>query len=207
MLHSFRANLTSDPGALDSWLPGSNPCGAGRQWAGVMCDGTGAVIGVALDGQGLRGPLDGGLARLATLQQIHLARNQLTGGRESVTRELPSQGWGTRCLLLPVARTLCSQHAPRPYSSPLLSSCPPFDKPCAAPSPAFHHHAGTLPDEWAALVNVTAIDVSSNNLTGPLPDSWGPALTGLQRFDASGNGALNGTLPAAWSRMASLQVL
>lgn len=87
LLQSFKANLTAGAGALSSWLPGTNPCGAAsRQWAGVLCDGGGAVTGLTLDGAGLRGPLGGGLAGLPSLQEISLARNQLTGaGRPGLT--------------------------------------------------------------------------------------------------------------------------
>lgn len=183
VLHSFRANLTSSAGALDSWLPGTNPCGAGRHWAGVTCDDSGGVVGINLDGRGLRGPLGGGLSRLLQLQEIRVARNQLTGGATASSAQPPWRG-----------NLLCSARQP---------ACCKHKKP---PSPTLFH-AGTLPAEWAALANLTAIDVSSNKLSGPLPDSWGPALTALHRFNASGNGALNGTLPASWSRMASLQVL
>jgi hypothetical protein len=50
--------------------------------------------------------------------------------------------------------------------------------------------------------------VSSNQLEGPLPEAWGGgAMPLLESVDASQNGGLNGTLPASWGRMPSLQVL
>ncbi|KAK9811928.1 hypothetical protein WJX73_000424 [Symbiochloris irregularis] len=62
----------------------------------------------------------------------------------------------------------------------------------------------TLPSEWGfdgALPNLTYLNVSSNNLRGPLP-SWG-SESGLQqlRHFIFSNNALSATLPASWANM------
>ncbi|KXZ55840.1 hypothetical protein GPECTOR_2g1391 [Gonium pectorale] len=83
--------------------------------------------------------------------------------------------------------------------------------------------AGTLPVEWAALRRLIQLDLSGNQLSGPLPVDWtgngasaggaggggtngggGASLSQLRLLDVSGN-MLQGTLPADWSRFVSLQ--
>ena len=62
---------------------------------------------------------------------------------------------------------------------------------------------GTLPESWAAPGALSALLVlvmSNNNLSGPLPPSWGANSTSLGkllRLDARQN-ALTGYLPDVW---------
>jgi len=79
LLLAFKAALEDPSGALESWQPGSNPCGVGRPWVGVTCDPDGWVVGVALDGRRLKGQLTGLLANVTRMREIHLACNQLFG--------------------------------------------------------------------------------------------------------------------------------
>ncbi|KAK9804146.1 hypothetical protein WJX73_004986 [Symbiochloris irregularis] len=65
---------------------------------------------------------------------------------------------------------------------------------------------GQLPPSWSALRQLRSLDVSTNSLTGPLPDSWGQGLPALASLDASTN-ALTGQLPASWGSNGGLGAL
>lgn len=64
---------------------------------------------------------------------------------------------------------------------------------------------GTIPDAIGALDQMSRLDLFDNNLSGPIPPSMGN-LTGLQTLIASGN-ALNGVLPDTLGALGSLQIL
>lgn len=53
-------------------------------------------------------------------------------------------------------------------------------------------HAGTLPQSWASMRDLSQFDISYNLLTGTLPESWS-TMTGLLDFTAAHNN-LHGAL-------------
>lgn len=83
-LLAFKAGLQLPAGPatdapLADWRPDSNPCGA-AVWQGVVCK-DGLVVAVRLQGMGLRGRLQPGLASLSQLEEVQLRGNMLTGAR------------------------------------------------------------------------------------------------------------------------------
>ncbi|PON43593.1 Tyrosine-protein kinase [Parasponia andersonii] len=66
--------------ALDSWVPGSSPCGSGTtQWNGLLCY-NGIVTGLRLEGFGLSGEIDvSALGAIKGLRTISLSNNSFAG--------------------------------------------------------------------------------------------------------------------------------
>eukprot|EP00775_Hariotina_reticulata_P010006 gene10006-10160_t len=76
-LQEWKASLQDTTDVLASWKQGTNPCGA-VAWQGVLCDGW-SVVSIQLPSAGLKGPINEGLTRLASLQSLQLNNNQLSG--------------------------------------------------------------------------------------------------------------------------------
>ena len=81
------------------------------------------------------------------------------------------------------------------------------------PSPLIkylHHKQMLVVDVPCAGVftNLSTVALSNNQLTGPLPDSWGENanLPGLQSLDVSANN-LSGPLPSVWGHNNSFTLL
>lgn len=79
ILLGFKAGLADPNGSMADWQAGANPCSRVSPWNGISCDGDGWVVGLWMDRKRLRGRLDGTLAWLERLQEIHLAGNELFG--------------------------------------------------------------------------------------------------------------------------------
>ena len=62
--------------------------------------------------------------------------------------------------------------------------------------------SGPLPASWGNLTNLTQLHLSDNSLTGPLPASWGN-LTNLTQLHLDRN-SLTGPLPASWGNLTNL---
>ncbi|KAG6475203.1 probable inactive receptor kinase At5g10020 [Zingiber officinale] len=80
-LLEFKKGISSPSvSALDSWKPGSTPCGATPSWFGVSCDAAGNVVSVDLSRRDLSGDLKfSTLTGLSYLQNLSLAGNDFTG--------------------------------------------------------------------------------------------------------------------------------
>jgi hypothetical protein len=63
--------------------------------------------------------------------------------------------------------------------------------------------AGELPVEWAALVNLRILNVGGNKLQGSLPAAYS-SLTSLQELQLFEN-RFSGPLPKEWSALAQMQ--
>lgn len=63
-------------------------------------------------------------------------------------------------------------------------------------------HAGTLPQPWASMRDLSQFDISENLLTGTLPESWS-TMTGLLDFTAAHNN-LHGALKRGQMRLCLL---
>lgn len=64
-------------------------------------------------------------------------------------------------------------------------------------------HAGSLPSPWAtpgAFPSLAALNISANNLSGPLPPEWGTAGSAFGRLQtlALQENGLEGYLPDEW---------
>jgi hypothetical protein len=63
---------------------------------------------------------------------------------------------------------------------------------------------GTLQANWAQLVNLTSLDLSSNQFRGSLPAAWrqlGVAAGSAASIQVQNNPLVTGTLPAAWGSL------
>lgn len=83
-LLEFKKGIRDDPSGLvlRSWNESSalEPDGCPSSWHGVMCEGNGVVVGVALDGLGLSGDLKfSTLVGMQSLRNLSLSGNNLTG--------------------------------------------------------------------------------------------------------------------------------
>ncbi|WCJ39377.1 Leucine-rich repeat protein kinase family protein [Euphorbia peplus] len=64
--------------SLNSWIPGSDPCGKKAPWQGVICDNE-VVIGVRLERMGLSGKIDvDALVKIPGLRSLSFAYNSFT---------------------------------------------------------------------------------------------------------------------------------
>ncbi|OAY79798.1 putative LRR receptor-like serine/threonine-protein kinase [Ananas comosus] len=126
ILLEFKGNVSSDPrGALATWSAGGDPC---RDFAGVSCDPSGAVVKIP--------PQFAALA--PTLHKLNLSRNALSGAVPSFLGSFP----GLRLLDLSYnasparSPTSSSAAASRPATSPLHNalSGPVPDPSATAPS-------------------------------------------------------------------------
>ncbi|XP_040376282.1 pollen receptor-like kinase 5 [Oryza brachyantha] len=190
VLTAFRDTLRGPDGAppapLRAWgTPG--PClGNVSQWYGVSCHGNGSVQGLQLERLGLSGaPPDlGGLAALPGLRVLSLSNNALAGAfpnvsalavlkmlylsRNRLSGVIPDGTFGPMRGLrkLHLAANDFSGPIPGSITSPRLLEL----------SLAHNRFDGPLPD--FSQPELRFVDVSGNNLSGPIPE-------GLSRFNAS----------------------
>lgn len=64
---------------------------------------------------------------------------------------------------------------------------------------------GPLPQSWSGLVDLDALHLNDNHIQGELPSSWSK-LSSLRILDLSEN-SLAGSIPSAWSKLSRLQQL
>ncbi|GJM90340.1 hypothetical protein PR202_ga06611 [Eleusine coracana subsp. coracana] len=200
VLIAFRDTLRgpdgAPPGPLRTWgTPG--PCrGNASAWYGVSCHGNGTVQGLQLERLGLAGaaPDIGALAVLPGLRALSLSDNALTGAfpnvsalavlkmlylsRNRMSGVIPEGTFGPMRGLrkLYLSGNEFSGPVPGSITSPRLLEL----------SLANNRFEGPLPD--FSQPELRFVDVSNNNLCGPIP-------TGLSRFNASmftGNSLLCG---------------
>ncbi|GJN19125.1 hypothetical protein PR202_gb06365 [Eleusine coracana subsp. coracana] len=190
VLIAFRDTLRgpdgAPPGPLRTWgTPG--PCrGNASAWYGVSCHGNGTVQGLQLERLGLAGaaPDIGALAVLPGLRALSLSDNALTGAfpnvsalavlkmlylsRNRMSGVIPEGTFGPMRGLrkLYLSGNQFSGPVPGSISSPRLLEL----------SLANNRFEGPLPD--FSQPELRFVDVSNNNLCGPIP-------TGLSRFNAS----------------------
>lgn len=210
---------------LTTWLmgPGSK-AESYCSWRGIECDDSGHVIKVDLStetvgeskvrgvlpdaeallalpkltvfeasGQDLVGTLPDNYGKLTQLEVLLLHGNKLRGtlpaswaGMASL-RQLRLGGWKKDGKLI-VQGNLLAGSLPPSWGSMTSLYRLALDG---------NSLSGPLPAHWGAL-RLSVLTISNNQITGSLPDSWLPLMTGaLNRLDLSSN-LLNGTLPASW---------
>lgn len=180
VLLAFKANLTDPKGAMASWQPRLNPCGATRTWAGIMCDSDGRVMGVRLEHMGLQGRLSGQLPQVSRLAEIYLAGNELSGTLPSEWSQQP------RLVVIDVSQNRLEGPLPDAWGG-ALSSLQRLD---ASGNEKLN---GTLPGSWGLLGALQILSLQGNSLEGSLPDAWAAASLRVLQLD---DNRLNGTLPS-----------
>ncbi|CAM0908932.1 unnamed protein product [Alopecurus aequalis] len=194
VLLSFRATLrgptgTTPPAPLDQWVtaPGAGPCGQ-PVWYAVRCHPvTNQVLVLRLEYLGLQGPAPDmtPLAALPGLRALSFANNNLTGpfpagvpalpmlkmfylSRNRLAGDIPGDAFATMRGLkkLYLADNAFTGPIPGSITSPKLLVL----------QLARNRFQGAMPD--LEQKNLQLVDVSGNNLSGPIPDR-------LQRFGAA----------------------
>ncbi|KAH7434888.1 hypothetical protein KP509_06G039600 [Ceratopteris richardii] len=173
----FKASADSSK-KLSSWAS-SSPC-SGR-WYGVECEG-GRVVRLVLENLNLTGPVDA-ITELDELRVLSLDHNSLDGSLPNLT------SW--RYL-----RSLYLSHnrftGPIPDSISLLSRLWRLD----LSDNAFN---GSIPSSLSALPKLLTLKLQENRLSGPLPNL---NLTNLQEFNVSSN-QLTGPIPKTLSNFSA----
>ncbi|RLM78493.1 hypothetical protein C2845_PM12G03230 [Panicum miliaceum] len=135
-------------------------------WEGIACNQNGTVTTVSLPYKGLEGRISQSLGNLTGLQHLNLSYNSLSGGLP------PGLVSSSSIIVLDVSFNQLNGDLHE------------------LPSSAHGHSLQT--GQLKALIS---LDISCNNLTGPVPPSIGN-LTNLQVLDLSNNN-LTGEIPAA----------
>ncbi|OAY62729.1 putative LRR receptor-like serine/threonine-protein kinase [Ananas comosus] len=179
ILLEFKGNVSSDPrGALATWSAGGDPC---RDFAGVSCDPSGAVVKVLVHGADLAGTLAASLSRLPSLQILSLFGNRFSG-------EIPPQF----AALAPTLHKLnLSRNALSGAVPSFLGSFPGL----RLLDLSYNAFSGEIPDElFRSCIKTRYVSLSHNALSGPVPGSIGNCSK-LVGFDFSFNNLTGGFPP------------
>ncbi|XP_020094679.1 probable LRR receptor-like serine/threonine-protein kinase At1g12460 [Ananas comosus] len=197
ILLEFKGNVSSDPrGALATWSAGGDPC---RDFAGVSCDPSGAVVKVLVHGADLAGTLAASLSRLPSLQILSLFGNRFSG-------EIPPQF----AALAPTLHKLnLSRNALSGAVPSFLGSFPGL----RLLDLSYNAFSGEIPDElFRSCIKTRYVSLSHNALSGPVPGSIGNCSK-LVGFDFSFNNyvslrsnSLSGTVADKISQCRSLSL-
>ena len=168
-------HATNGPGWIDdtNWLSDA-PL---SDWMGVATDDGGRVTGLALPGNGLRGPLPAALLDLPRLERLDLGSRWDPVARESILNALEG----------PIRRDL-----------PRLANLRELDLDS-------NQLRGPIPVELATMTLLERLSLGGNQLNGPIPAELAN-LTNLGSLYLAGN-RLNGPIPAELGSLADLQVL
>jgi Leucine-rich repeat (LRR) protein len=154
---------------------------------GVYCVEGGESIGtLSLSYNKLRGPLPWELALLTNLEVLDVALNSLTGSIPTRIMNL------TSLQALIVSENSLSGSVPAAISG--LTKLEIF-------SAGYIGLKGTLPSTISP--SLVQIDLSGNNLTGPIPDSWWTTMPGLV-FVSLPQNKLTGSLPSTFVELSNL---
>ncbi|MDR3189088.1 MAG: hypothetical protein LBT94_07900 [Prevotellaceae bacterium] len=161
-----------------------------RQWAGVVTDGNGRVVGLNLSDNNLSGALSEEWQFLDKLQYCLLNNNQLTGAIPSGVNRL------TALEILDLSNNSFTGAIPHMGALAALRMLDLSENSFAA---------SAIPAFLADLTQLEDLRLKDANLTGELPSAW-QALTALHTLDLSYN-SFAGSIPDAWSALANLRVL
>ena len=160
------------------------------EWHGVTTDESGAVTGLSLHENNLRGTLIPELGDLASLETLALSSNQLNGN-------IPSElGQLTNLTLLYLWGNKLTGTIPQE-----LGELTGLEK----LSLASNHLTGNIPQEIGQLSNLTLLYLWGNQLTGSIPEKLG-LLDRLEYLELSSN-QLTGSIPKELGQLTNLMVL
>ena len=205
-------NATEGPNWVnnENWLTDA-PLG---DWYGVETDGSGRVLRLFLQFNGLVGSIPPELGGLTKLRQLYLASNALTGGiphelgnltnltslslfGNALTGPIPPElGNLTNLETLSLAGNWLT--GPIPPELGNLSNLLSLEL-------GENALTGPIPPELANLANLTSLSAYRNNLSGPIPRELAD-LTNLRHLGLSQN-ALTGRIPPELGQLAQLEVL
>ena len=157
------------------------------EWYGVQTDAGGRVTRLALEDNGLTGPLPSSLGNLADLQWLFLEANALTGPIPDEMSRLVNLEWvrlGSSGLTGSIPEWLGNLTRLRSLS--LVANA----------------LTGPIPDEMSSLVNLEWLDLGLNDLTGPIPSELG-SLVNLEALYL-GQNDLTGPIPSELGRLVNL---
>ncbi len=186
-----------------------------ESWYGVTVDDNGRVTKLALDDNGLVGPIPAALASLGRLDALDLAGNDLSGPIPAALGNLP------RLEVLDLARNALA--GPIPDALGRLSNLRGLAlswNDLSGPLPAWlgnrvglqwlylHGNAltGPIPNELGGLVDLQGLTLSWNDLSGGPVPTWLGRLTRLRWLYLAGIG-LTGPIPSALENLTDLEAL
>ncbi|WP_419950199.1 leucine-rich repeat domain-containing protein [Candidatus Palauibacter sp.] len=183
-------------------------------WYGVEADANGAVVGLELRNNRLRGEIPEELAWLLELEVLELGRNQLVGpvppvaGNLGNLRVLSLDRNQLEGAIPPELGNLGNLRVLSLDRNQLEGAIPPELGNLAelqSLSIGSNRLMGPVPTELAGLTELADLNLPANRLTGTIPPALGdlPALRSLQLSD---NG-LTGVIPPELGRLANLQGL
>lgn len=169
------SECSSLPGA--AWEAGSMPCGSGATgamgammpWRGVTCDAQGDITALSLPGCGLEGTLPAALAQLVQLKDLDLSGNALTG---SIPQDWTVAGAFTALEKLQLA------------DNQLSGGLDDFNMEAEGFIASLYFNVSknnlnqsTIPAGWYSNT-LALMDISHNDVSGPLPAEWGEPKAG-----------------------------
>ena len=222
-----RVALTSlyDSGGGSSWTNSDGWLGDGAlsQWHGITADLVGRVVRLDLTRNGLAGGLPANLGRLASMTNLRIGDNALSGRLPLSLARLPLQelrfadtelcapteesfqAWLNAISVVEGTGVRCAPVSDRDILEALYA---------AAGGPNWTNNrnwlSGTPLRNWYGVSvdargRVTGLNLSSNNLSGPIPAELG-SLANLTSLDLGSNN-LSGPIPSELGQLANLRTL
>ena len=186
---SWRDDYLSDDDVC-TWNNGRPATNDTESLAGVYCVDDGESIGtLALSENNLRGSLPWELALLTSLEVLDVGLNSLTG---SIPTQIIDLNW-LRVLIIQVN----SLTGPIPAEISKLTRLEIF-------LARKNGLTGTLPTSFSPVT--VEIDLGTNRLKGPIPESWWTTMPALIRLLLREN-SLTGSLPSTLDRLSNLREL
>jgi len=203
----LRMKAAIDPdNVLSTWKVAQEAKATGYcEWAGITCDDKGDVTKVLLqfealgDTRKLSGVLPGAdvLLALPGLRQFTILNHKLVGTLPDDYSKL------TKLQVLTLAGSLLRGTLPTSWSAMKSLRSLSFGGFNTNGDKLGNLLQGTLPPEWAAMTSLNDLAISNNQLTGPLPASWGKLP--LKALELSYN-KLTGSIPDSWAGLVTDQL-
>ena len=217
----------------DGWLPFSAPLFSFSDWYGVTVNDVGRVAGLDLSNNDLSGEITNALEALDGLTTLNFSgNNELSGTLPLGLTDLPLERLNIQCTGIGTPTDANFQTWLGGINFTEIR-CPSFRKP---PPPAPPEDLEELEvvyretggENWTDNTNwlsenqplsqwhgvtandegrVTALDLSSNGLSGSVPPSLGYSVSELETLDLSDNPMLTGMLPLSLMNLSELQTL
>ncbi|WOK92693.1 pollen receptor-like kinase 4 [Canna indica] len=190
ILLNFKATLSPGAGAralLDSWVADKGPCVASNvsTWYGVYCDDEARVSTVQLENMGLSGPLDIDLLTgLPGLRYLFFSNNSLEGRIPDITK-----------LVALKSLYLTSNQFYGEIPDDLFKPMRALKKVWLS----YNKFSGRIPSSLKVPAKLMEVGLNGNNFDGEIPELWQPEL---HLVDVSHNN-LEGPIPERLSKMSA----